>query len=85
MGMKLTMTLALALLAALMPQVALAAGAAQEEAAGESNLPFLFSAFAVVWAGFFAYIIYLHLRGRDLRREIDALRRERVEHEEQSR
>ncbi len=83
MGVKLI--LALALLAALIPQVALAAPAAQEEAAGESNLPFLFSAFAVVWAGFFAYIIYLHLRSRDLRREIDALRRERAEQEEQPR
>ena len=83
MGVKLILVLALALLAALMPQAALAAGAVQEEAAGESNLPFLFSAFAVVWAGFFAYVFYLHRRSRDLRREIDALRRERAEREEQ--
>ena len=84
MGKKLILVLALALLAALAPQVALAAPAAQEEVAGESNLPFLFSAFAVAWAGFFAYVIYLHQRSRALRREIEALRRERAEQKERS-
>lgn len=73
----------LALLAALAPQVTLAASAGQEFR-GESNLPFLFGGFAVVWIGFFGYVFYLHRRERELRREIEALRREIGERQEKS-
>ena len=82
MRVKLIIMLALALLVALAPQAALAASAGQE-AAGESNLPYLFGGFAVVWVGFFGYVFFLHRRERELRREIEALRRELGEHQQE--
>lgn len=42
----------------------------------EANLPFLFAVFAITWAAFFAYAFFMSRRERDLRREIEALRRE---------
>jgi len=59
-----------------MPSVALAAPAAQQEAPGESNLGFLFAAFAVVWVVFFGYVFYTSRRERELRRDLDELRRQ---------
>ena len=62
--------------AALAPQAALAAPASHITAPGESNLGYLFAGFAVVWVGFFAYVFYMGRRERNLRREIDELRRQ---------
>ncbi len=83
MRVKLVIVLALTLLTALAPQMALAASSGQE-AAGEGNLPYLFGGFAVVWAGFFGYVFYVHRRERELRREIEAMRRELSERQEES-
>lgn len=63
----------LLLLAATVAGVAEAAGTAQTNGP-ESNLSFLFAVFAVTWAAFFAYVFYMAYRGRELRREVEALR-----------
>ncbi len=49
--------------------------AAQQSEGSSSELPWLFAVFIVTWAAFFAYIFYLSRRQREMRREIDALRR----------
>ena len=41
----------------------------------EANLPFLFAVYILTWAGFFGYAFYMSRRQRDMRRDIDALRR----------
>jgi len=38
------------------------------------NLSYLFAAFAVIWAGLFAYVFVLVRRQRRLRRDIDWLK-----------
>ncbi len=76
MRIRTALLLALILLLALVPQLALAKPIAQGEAPGESNLGFLFAGFAVVWVAFFAYVFYMSRRERELRREIEELRRE---------
>ena len=80
-GTALAVTLSLLVLW-LLPSVALAAPMAHEEAPGESNLGFLFAGFAVVWAVFFGYVFYMSRRERELRRELDALRRQLTEREQ---
>ncbi|MCY4450291.1 MAG: CcmD family protein [Chloroflexi bacterium] len=59
---------------ALTAPAALAAPAAQD-APGESNLGYLLAGTLLTWAGFFAYAIYLARKNRDLRREVEDLRR----------
>ena len=39
------------------------------------NLPFIFAAFAVVWAVFFGYAVYMSWRRQTLQRELRELRR----------
>ena len=41
----------------------------------ESPLPFLFAVYTITWAAFFAYAFYVNRRQRELRREIEELRR----------
>ena len=41
-----------------------------------ANLPFLFAAFAVTWAIFFAYAFFVSRRRQELQREIAELHRE---------
>ena len=53
---------------------ALAAPATQD-APGESNLGYLLAGTLLTWAGFFAYAVYLWRKNRDLRREVEELRR----------
>jgi len=48
----------------------------------EPNLPFLFAVFIITWAAFFGYVFYLSLRQRDLRSEIEALKRALAQREE---
>ena len=48
----------------------------------EANLPFLFAVFIVTWGAFFAYVFYLSLRQRDMRSEIEALKRALAQREE---
>lgn len=40
-----------------------------------SNLPYLFAAFAVCWAVFFAYVFFVTRRQQEIRNEITRLRR----------
>ena len=42
---------------------------------GESELPWLFAVFFITWAAFFGYVYLLSRRQREMRREIEALRR----------
>ena len=58
----------------LLSPAAMAAPAAQD-APGESNLGYLLAGTLLTWAGFFAYAVYLWRKNRDLRREVDDLRR----------
>jgi CcmD family protein len=78
MHKRITVALALLLLVAmLIPQASLASVAGQEgESVRNANLPFLFAAFAVVWAGFFGYLFYIHQRNSNLRQEIEELKEE---------
>ena len=62
------------LVLALTAPAALAAPAAQS-APGESNLGYLLAGTLLTWAGFFAYAVFLWRKNRDLRREVDDLRR----------
>lgn len=42
-----------------------------------TNLPYLFAAFAVSWAGFFIYAFLMARRQQELEREVRALRQSR--------
>ena len=55
--------------------VALAAGSAQDDFDRGGNLPFLFAVYTVTWAAFFAYAFYMSRRQRELRRELDEIKR----------
>ena len=78
----LTTAVAVSLLVlALTAPAALAAPAAQD-APGESNLGYLLAGTLLTWAGFFAYAVYLWRKNRDLRREVDDLRRTLGERDE---
>ena len=46
-----------------------------EESDPEANLPYLFAVYTVTWIAFFAYLFYLSQKQRDLRAEIESLRR----------
>ena len=74
MRTKLASLAILLLLLALTAPAALAAPLAQD-APGESNLGYLLAGTLLTWAGFFAYAVYLARKNRDLRREVDDLRR----------
>ena len=63
----------LAVLALTAPAV-LAAPLAQD-APGDDNLGYLLAGTLLTWAGFFAYAVYLARKNRDLRREVEDLRR----------
>ncbi len=64
------LVLALAAPAALASEIKI-----QESLPGESNLGYLLAGTLLTWAGFFAYAVYLWRKNRDLRREVDDLRR----------
>lgn len=51
---------------------------------GESELPWLFAVFFVTWAAFFGYVYVLSRRQREMRREIEALRRALADRERQA-
>ena len=46
-----------------------------DDAPAESNLGYLLAGTLLTWAGFFAYAIYVARKNRDLRREVEELRR----------
>jgi len=41
----------------------------------EAHLPFLYAVYTITWAAFFGYIVLLSRRQREMRREIEALRK----------
>ena len=46
-----------------------------DEMDGESELPWLFAVFFITWAAFFSYVFVMSRRQREMKREVDALRR----------
>ncbi len=81
MRTKLAALLAALLLLAITAPTAMAAASAQD-APGESNLGFLLAGALLTWTGFFAYAFYISRKNRDLRREIEELRRLLAERDE---
>ena len=59
----------------LLTGVALAAGQGQAGSDSEANLRYLFGVYTVTWAAFFAYTFYMTRRQRELRQQINELRR----------
>ena len=55
--------------------------AANVAADGEEYLPYLFAAFGVTWAAFFAYAFFIARKQADLRRDIDEMRKQRLDEE----
>ena len=51
------------------------AAALGQDAPGESNLGYLLAGTLLTWAGFFAYAFYIGRKNRDLRNELEELRR----------
>lgn len=51
------------------------AAAEQRQAEPSDDFPFLFAAYTVVFVGLVAYLLVMSARQRQLRREVDALRR----------
>ena len=49
---------------------------------GDSELPWLFAVFIVTWAAFFAYVFIMSRRQREMRQEVDALKKVLAEREE---
>lgn len=52
-----------------------------EHTRGESELPWLFAVYIITWAAFFGYTFVMSQRQREMRREIDILRRVITERE----
>ncbi len=55
-----------------------------QQARGESELPWLFAVYIITWAAFFGYTFVMSQRQREMRREIDILRRVIAEREGQA-
>ena len=55
-----------------------------EHTPGESELPWLFAVYIITWAAFFGYVFVMSQRQREMRREIDILRRGLAERERQA-
>ena len=68
-----TNRLILALLALLVGALVLGA-VPQQDSDPEGYLPYLFAAFALTWAAFFAYLFFIARKERALRQEMEALR-----------
>ena len=54
-----------------------------EHTRGESELPWLFAVYIITWAAFFGYTFVMSQRQREMRREINILRRVIAERESQ--
>ena len=63
--------------------VSQASAPAQEGGGPEANLPFLFAVYIITWAAFFAYVFYVSRRQRELRNEIETLKRALEERDRQ--
>jgi CcmD family protein len=58
--------------------------APQQAATPDANLPFLFAVFIITWAAFFAYIFFISRRQREMKREIEALKRALADRERET-
>jgi CcmD family protein len=65
-------------------RTAFASGMVQQNLRGESELPWLFAVYIITWAVFFGYIFMLSRRQREMRREINALKRALADRETKS-
>jgi CcmD family protein len=74
MRKRFVITLAIALTLLALPQAVLA-GVAGQSAPGEDNLGFLLTGAVLVWAGFFGYAFYVGRKNRELRQELDEIKR----------
>lgn len=59
----------------LLPPLLLALGAQAQPDQPRANLSFLFAAYTIAWAAFFAYAFFMTRRQGELKREIEALRK----------
>lgn len=48
---------------------------AQQQARGEAELPWLFAVYIITWAAFFGYVFVMSRRQREMRAEIEVLKR----------
>ena len=55
----------------------------QQQLRGESELPWLFAVYIITWGAFFGYIFLLSRRQRDMRNEIEVLKRVLADRERQ--
>ena len=55
-----------------------------EHTRGESELPWLFAVYIITWGAFFGYVFAMSRRQREMRREIELLRRVFEEKESQA-
>ena len=55
-----------------------------EHERGESELPWLFAVYIITWAAFFGYVFAMSRRQREMRREIEVMRRVLEERERQA-
>jgi CcmD family protein len=78
MRARLTFTLLAIATLLLVPQAAFAHTA--QATAPEGGLGYVLAAFGLAWVLFFAYVFYIERKSRQLRRDLDALRREVAEH-----
>ena len=72
---RLFTAIAVSLIVLLLAAPAALAAPLVDDAPGESNLGYLLAGTLLTWAGFFAYAIYIARKNRDLRREVEELRR----------
>ena len=72
---RLITAIAVCLLVLALTAPAVLAAPAAQDAPGESNLGYLLAGTLLTWAGFFVYAVFLWRKNRDLRREVDDLRR----------
>ena len=72
---RLFTAIAVSLIVLLFAATAALAAPLADDAPGESNLGYLLAGTLLTWAGFFAYAVYLWRKNRDLRREVEELRR----------
>jgi CcmD family protein len=63
---------------------AFASGMVQQNLRGESELPWLFAVYIITWAAFFGYIFMISRRQREMRKEIDMLKRALADRETKS-
>ena len=73
---RLFTAIVISLLTLMLAAPAVLAAPLAQDAPGESNLGYLLAGTLLTWAGFFVYAVFLWLKSRDLRREVDDLRRQ---------